>query len=182
MIGYGGDDFSDGEEEREAEIDSSTKAADLVPDSEEERALLYLTRANTNFNMNSANLTTDTVDNDTTKSSTTTMMTTTTTPAKSFTSLMLGKIQRDAEGKKTTLLVSVTPFGGDESVPTAKRPIDRKINLQTSPLRCKSDGGTSDNTAEVSDNENIISIIYLITLICYFDFSHISKIIYISYT
>lgn len=186
MIGYGGDDFSDGEEEREAEIDSSTKAADLVPDSEEERALLYLTRANTNFNMNSANLTTDVVDNDTTKSSTTTTMTTTTTtPAKSFTSLMLGKIQRDADGKKTTLLVSVTPFGGDESISTAKRPIDRKVNLQTSPLRCKSDGGTSDNTAEVSDNENIISIIYSIiysiTLICYFDFSHIS-ITYISYT
>ncbi|XP_050459298.1 LOW QUALITY PROTEIN: mucin-17-like [Cataglyphis hispanica] len=154
VIGYGGDDFSDGEEEREAEIDSSTKAADLVPDSEEERALLYLTRANTNFNMNSANLTIDTVDNDTTKSSTTTTTTTTTTPAKSFTSLMLGKIQRDAEGKKTTLLVSVTPFGGDESIPTAKRPIDRKINLQTSPLRCKSDGGTSDNTAETAKKLN----------------------------
>lgn len=164
VIGYGGDDFSDGEEERDVgKIDSSTKAADLVPDSEEERALLYLTRANTNFNMNNANLTTDIVDNDATKSSTT-MTTTMMTPAKSFASLMLGKIQRDADGKKTTLLVSVTPFGGDESIPTAKRPIDRKINLQTSSLRCKSsDGGTSDNTAEVSDNENIISIIYLIS-------------------
>ncbi|XP_070154512.1 serine-rich adhesin for platelets isoform X2 [Polyergus mexicanus] len=155
VIGYGGDDFSDGEEERDAgKIDSSTKAADLVPDSEEERALLYLTRANTNFNMNSANLTTDVVDNDATKSSTTmttTMTTTMMAPAKSFASLMLGKIQRDADGKKTTLLVSVTPFGGDESIPTAKRPIDRKINLQTSPLRCKSsEGGTSDNTAEVA--------------------------------
>jgi len=78
------------------------------------------------------------------------------TPAKSFASLMLGKVQRDADGKKTTLLVSVTPFGGDESVPTAKRPIDRKINLQTSPLKYKSgDGGISDNTVEVSDNKKI---------------------------
>lgn len=67
---------------------------------------------------------------------------------------MLGKVQRDADGRKTTLLVSVTPFGGDESVPTAKRPIDRKVNVtssQASPFRCKSgDGNSPDNTVEVS--------------------------------
>lgn len=105
-----------------------------------------LTRANTNFNTITANLTDSGSNgsNDTIKSSTT-------TPQKS---LMLGRIQRDADGRKTTLLVSVTPFGGDESVPTAKRPVDRKINaisLQAIPFKCKSNnGGLSDNMADVS--------------------------------
>lgn len=151
VIGYGGDDFSDGEEDRDGAQDSSAKSEDLVPDSEEERALFDLTRANTNFNTVTANLTNaeSNGSHDTAKSSTA-------SPAKSFASLMLGKIQRDADGRKTTLLVSVTPFGGDESVPTAKRPTDRKvntINLQTSPFRVKSDdGGSLDNTAKVSAN------------------------------
>ncbi|XP_011646249.1 uncharacterized protein LOC105432933 isoform X1 [Pogonomyrmex barbatus] len=151
VIGYGGDDFSDGEEDRDGPIDSSAKAEDLVPDSEEERALFDLTRANTNFNTVTANLTDVESSQDTIKSSTV-------SPAKSFASLMLGKVQRDAEGKKTTLLVSVTPFGGDEGVPTAKRPVDRKINtinLQTSPFRLKAgDGGSPDNTAEVTKKLN----------------------------
>ncbi|XP_029164013.1 uncharacterized protein LOC114935355 isoform X2 [Nylanderia fulva] len=153
VIGYGGDDFSDAEEERDpGKVDA--KAEDLVPDSEEERALFDLTRANTNFNTISANLTDSVVDGDATKSSSSSSSTTT-TPVKSFASLMLGKVQRDAEGKKTTLLVSVTPFGGDEAVPTAKRPVDRKINLQPSPLRCKSaDGGTPDNIAEAAKKLN----------------------------
>ncbi|XP_039311071.1 uncharacterized protein LOC105200249 isoform X3 [Solenopsis invicta] len=158
VIGYGGDDFSDGEEDRDgAQADSSAKAEDLVPDSEEERALFDLTRANTNFNTVTANLNVANVESngshDTAKSSSST-----TSPGKSFASLMLGRIQRDADGRKTTLLVSVTPFGGDESVPTARRPTDRKINtsnLQTSPFRVKpSDGGSPDNTAEVAKKLN----------------------------
>ncbi|XP_025267179.1 uncharacterized protein LOC105259582 isoform X2 [Camponotus floridanus] len=154
IIGYGGDDFSDGEEERDAGKIDSVKAEDLVPDSEEERALFDLTRSNTNFNTISANLT-DVVDNHDAIKSSSSSSSTTITPAKSFASLMLGKVQRDADGKKTTLLVSVTPFGGDESVPTAKRPIDRKINLQTSPLKYKSgDGGTSDNNVEAAKKLN----------------------------
>ncbi|XP_011865680.1 PREDICTED: uncharacterized protein LOC105560837 [Vollenhovia emeryi] len=149
VIGYGGDDFSDGEEERDgAQVDSSAKAEDLVPDSEEERALFDLTRANTNFNTVTANLTNESNGlHDAAKTSTA-------SPAKSFASLMLGKIQLDADGRKTTLLVSVTPFGADESVPTAKRPTDRKINtnnLQASPFRLKADDGESlDNTAKAA--------------------------------
>nr|XP_012227949.1 PREDICTED: uncharacterized protein LOC105675400 isoform X1 [Linepithema humile]XP_012227950.1 PREDICTED: uncharacterized protein LOC105675400 isoform X1 [Linepithema humile] len=154
VIGYGGDDFSDGEEERDGvQADLSAKSEDSVPDSEEERALFDLTRANTNFNTVTANLTDleNSGANEATKPSTT-------TPAKSFASLMLGRIQRDADGRKTTLLVSVTPFGGDESVPAAKRPIDRKINainLQVSPFKCKSaDEGSSDNTTEIAKKFN----------------------------
>lgn len=160
MIGYGGDDFSDGEEDRDGVQDSSAKSEDLVPDSEEERALFDLTRANTNFNTITANLTNveSNGSHDAAKSSTVTA-----SPVKSFASLMLGKIQRDSDGRKTTLLVSVTPFGGDESMPTAKRPTDRKINtinLQTSPFRLKSDdGGSSDNAAKVSNNESINIIV-----------------------
>ncbi|XP_018338565.1 PREDICTED: uncharacterized protein LOC108746350 isoform X2 [Trachymyrmex septentrionalis] len=152
VIGYGGDDFSDGEEDRDGiQVESSAKPEDLVPDSEEERALFDLTRANTNFNTVTANLT-----NVETNGSHDVSKPSTASPAKSFASLMLGKIQRDADGRKTTLLVSVTPFGGEESVPTAKRPTDRKINntinLQTSPfIRLKpGDDGSSDNTAEVA--------------------------------
>jgi len=153
VIGYGGDDFSDGEEDGDStQVDSSTKSEDLVPDSEEERALFDLTRANTNFNTITANLTDvqSNGSNEATKSATT-------TSAKSFASLMLGRIQRDADGRKTTLLVSVTPFGGDESLPTAKRPVDRKINannLQNSPFKCKSNDGSMDNATEVSTTKD----------------------------
>ncbi|KAK9298836.1 hypothetical protein QLX08_007980 [Tetragonisca angustula] len=121
IIGYGGDDFfSDGDEGDEQDfVESFNGGDDALPDSEEERALGNLTRANTNFNTITANLTEIVSANETSKPPTTT---------KSFASLMLGRIQKDSEGKKTTLLVSVTPFGGDESLPTAKRPSDKKMN------------------------------------------------------
>lgn len=77
-----------------------------------------LTRVNTNFNTITANLTDAVSTNETNKSPAT----------RSFASLMLGRMQKDSDGKKTTLLVSVTPFGGDESLPTAKRPADKKMN------------------------------------------------------
>lgn len=123
IIGYGGDDFfSDGEEEEEEEDEQDTADSlngddEIPPDSEEERALGNLTRANTNFNTVTANLTEIVAANESSKST-----------GKSFASLMLGRIQKDSEGKKTTLLVSVTPFGGDESLPTARRPADKKVN------------------------------------------------------
>ncbi|XP_078032635.1 uncharacterized protein LOC144467619 isoform X2 [Augochlora pura] len=121
IIGYGGDDvFTDEEEDDEQDFaESFGTDDDTLPDSEEERALGNLTRANTNFNTITANLTAAVTANETPKSSSGT---------RSFASLMLGRIQKDSEGKKTTLLVSVTPFGGDETLPTAKRPADRKIN------------------------------------------------------
>ncbi|XP_076677123.1 uncharacterized protein LOC143373614 isoform X3 [Andrena cerasifolii] len=120
IIGYGGDDFlSDGEEEDEQDfVESFGADDDWAPDSEEERALGNLTRANTNFNTITANLTEIVPAHETSKS----------TAARSFASLMLGRIQKDSDGKKTTLLVSVTPFGGDETLPTAKRPSDKKAN------------------------------------------------------
>lgn len=121
IIGYGGDDFFSEDEEEEDEQDTAESLNgddEIPPDSEEERALGNLTRANTNFNTVTANLTEIVSSaNESSKSS-----------SKSFASLMLGRIQKDSEGKKTTLLVSVTPFGGDESLPTARRPGDKKVN------------------------------------------------------
>nr|XP_031847524.1 treacle protein isoform X1 [Nomia melanderi]XP_031847525.1 treacle protein isoform X1 [Nomia melanderi]XP_031847526.1 treacle protein isoform X1 [Nomia melanderi]XP_031847528.1 treacle protein isoform X1 [Nomia melanderi] len=121
IIGYGGDDFlSDADEDDEQDYGESFGADDdPPPDSEEERALGNLTRANTNFNTITAKLTAVVAANEASKS---------TSSTRSFASLMLGRIQKDSEGKKTTLLVSVTPFGGDETLPTARRPADRKIN------------------------------------------------------
>ncbi|XP_066582439.1 serine-rich adhesin for platelets isoform X2 [Prorops nasuta] len=124
VIGYGGDDFfSDGDEDDD-QGESLTNEEDIIPDSEEERALGNLTRANTNFNTITANLNQIDATDDSNKSLANTVA------SKSFAPLMLGRIQKDPDGKKTTLLVSVTPFGGDDSIPTAKRPIDRKIKTE----------------------------------------------------
>ncbi|XP_033209949.1 uncharacterized protein LOC117168421 isoform X2 [Belonocnema kinseyi] len=116
VIGYGGDDLSDTEDDdsQEMDVNDSSNPEDDVPDSEEERALGNLTRANTNFNTVTANLTGSATPD--------------AKAAKTFASLMLGKVQKDADGKKKTLLVSVKPFGGDDSLPTAKRPSDKKVN------------------------------------------------------
>ncbi|XP_051164473.1 uncharacterized protein LOC127283559 isoform X2 [Leptopilina boulardi] len=121
VIGYGGDDFSDLDDDDNQDLDSNESSTyeDNLPDSEEERALGNLTRANTNFNTVTANLTES--------------VTPDVKAPKTFASLMLGKVQKDADGKKKTLLVSVTPFGGDDSLPTAKRPSDnKKINNEYS--------------------------------------------------
>ncbi|CAG4974812.1 unnamed protein product [Parnassius apollo] len=89
VIGYGGDDWSDGEE---FEVSEDNEDEDIFPDTEEERELYKITKSNTDFNTVKANLLGDSV-------------------AKSYTSLMLGKVQTDSDGKKKTLMVSVTPFG-----------------------------------------------------------------------
>ncbi|CAG9132648.1 unnamed protein product [Plutella xylostella] len=91
VIGYGGDDWSDGEE---FEVSEDTEDDDIFPETEAERELHKITKSNTDFNTVKANLLGDSV-------------------AKSYTSLMLGKAQTDSDGKKKTLMVSVTPFGQD---------------------------------------------------------------------
>ncbi|CAH2982415.1 unnamed protein product [Chilo suppressalis] len=98
VIGYGGDDWSDGEE---FEVSEDNEDDDTFPETEEERELHKITKSNTDFNTVKANLLGDSV-------------------SKSYTSLMLGKMQTDSDGKKKTLLVSVTPFGQDNKNPTVK--------------------------------------------------------------
>ncbi|XP_023248637.1 uncharacterized protein LOC111644120 [Copidosoma floridanum] len=104
IIGYdGGDDFdTEDSSPRPADQDDPDHCADTslepddLPDSEEERALGNLTRANTNFNTITANLTAPPLG-----------------PA-----LMLGRAPKPT-GNKPTLLVTITPFGSDDgTVPT----------------------------------------------------------------
>lgn len=102
IIGYdGGDDLvSDGDDGTSDDADSGFPEVDDLPDNEEERALGNLTRANTNFNTVTANLTNDVgVDNK---------------------GVMLGRMQKDNGEKKPALLVTVTSYGGDDGVPTAR--------------------------------------------------------------
>jgi hypothetical protein len=105
VIGFGGDEFysSDGEDTVESE-ENGMASDDDVGDGEEDRALQKLTRTNTDFNTVAANLSGR-------GSSETT---------RTYTHLLLGKPLTDAEGRRKTLLVSVTPFGGQEesSVPS----------------------------------------------------------------
>lgn len=98
VIGYGGDDWSDGEE---FEMSEETEDDDTFPDTEEERELHKITKLNTDFNTVKANLLGD-------------------SGGKSYTSLMLGKVQTDSAGKKKTLMVSVTPFGQENKGPSIK--------------------------------------------------------------
>ncbi|XP_050678775.1 uncharacterized protein LOC126975037 isoform X2 [Leptidea sinapis] len=113
VIGFGGDDWSDGEE---FEVSEDNGDEDTFPDTEEERELHRITKSNTDFNTVKANLLGDSV-------------------AKSYTSLLLGKVQTDSDGKKKTLMVSVTPFGHDNKGPASKTHIRKNavINVTEPP-------------------------------------------------
>lgn len=99
MIGFGGDEFdpSDGEDTFEPE-ETAIASDDDVVDGEEDRALQKLTRTNTDFNTMAANLS----------------VTGSGGTKRTYTQLLLGKPLTDADGRRRTLQVSVTPFGGQE--------------------------------------------------------------------
>ncbi|KAK0086218.1 hypothetical protein PV325_003569 [Microctonus aethiopoides] len=137
IIGYGGDDLYDcsennsndiddnvskdinDDDDDDEDVDDNDKNRKLIEDTiiskqilansdEEERVLSNLTRNNTNFNRITANL------NDLPGPSTSSVDAEKITN-KSFNNLMLGNIQKDSEGQRKTLLVSVTPFGSNNS-------------------------------------------------------------------
>lgn len=110
VIGFGGDDWSDGEE---FELSEETEEDDTFPDTEEERELYKITKSNTDFNTVKANLLGDSA-------------------AKSYTSLMLGRMQTDSDGKKKTLLVSVTPFGQENTKGNVKSHIRKPAVINVS--------------------------------------------------
>lgn len=88
VIGYGGEDWaSDTDSGSE---DGPEKDFETEEEEEDEQELIRLTKANTDFNTNALK---------------------DVEIKKSYTQLMLGKPQVDSEGRKQTLLVSVTPFG-----------------------------------------------------------------------
>lgn len=113
VIGYGGDMWSDDED---FELSEDTEDDDFIPDCEEEKELKSLTKSNTDFNSVKANLLSSNSNGET---------------KKSYTSLLLGKIQTDSDGKKKTLLVSVTPFGQENSI---KNSIAKLNDKKSSPI------------------------------------------------
>ncbi|XP_034937751.1 dentin sialophosphoprotein [Chelonus insularis] len=118
VIGYGGDDnYDEGSDNEEClksndTVDKIKILEEFVPDSEEDRALNNLTRENTNFNRIIENLTNSPLPE---VSSTNVNNKTNELSSKTFGNLMLGNIKKNTDGKKTTLIVSVTPFQSESS-------------------------------------------------------------------
>lgn len=79
-----------------------TSEEDAIVNGDDDKELEKLTKSNTELNANIAPATT-------------------TDRRRTFTQLMLGQPQKDSEGKKQTLLVSVTPFGQDDGDRTPTR-------------------------------------------------------------
>lgn len=100
VIGYGGEDWSEGDDEFELSEEPLEEEEFEISD-EEEKELKRLTKANTDYNTVSLN--------DITESK------------KSYASLLLGKPQVDSTGRKQTLLVTVTPFGQENLTPPKKQ-------------------------------------------------------------
>lgn len=103
VIGYGGewsDDDASSESEPEPLPASPTSSDDLSKEIDElEQELMHLTKVNTDYNMINGNLLGDPEAN----------------VKRSFAALKLGTPQKDSDGKKQTLKISVTPFGGPVS-------------------------------------------------------------------
>lgn len=114
IIGFGGEDYSDDENEEDCLQENGGPEEDVV-DGEEEKELQQLTKSNTDFNSNPVNL----IENDCSSE----------LKKPVYTPLMLGKPVKDADGKKQTLFVSVQPFGAG-SQPSSVA-INRKTHLRS---------------------------------------------------
>lgn len=126
VIGYGGEDWSQIEEDHVEETEEETDSQDTDEEFDEtEKELRKITKRNTDFNTVNANLLNDNCET-----------------KKSYTRLKLGKPQVDSEGRKHTLMVSVTPFGQDKKtlkplsqIPVAKTNKDSTENKHTPYLK-----------------------------------------------
>lgn len=140
VIGFGGDGWSDDEEFEMSEDNDDDD--NTFPETEEERELHRITKSNTDFNTVKANLLGD-------------------SGGKSYTSLLLGKMQTDSDGKKKTLLVSVTPFGQDNKNANIKSHVRKPAVIHVSDTSIE-DTTTSYKTniilsTYVKETETIIS-------------------------
>lgn len=121
VIGFGGewsDDDASSESEPEPLPASPSATDDLSKEIDElEQELMHLTKANTDYNTINDNLLGDPDAN----------------VKRSFAALKLGTPQKDSDGKKQTLKISVTPFGGP--VTTNKvNDIKAKFTTSTEPM------------------------------------------------
>uniref|UniRef100_A0A1B6C665 Uncharacterized protein n=1 Tax=Clastoptera arizonana TaxID=38151 RepID=A0A1B6C665_9HEMI len=117
VIGYGGEEVSDDDEDI---IENPVKEVEVGDEGlEEDKDLLRITKSNTEFNSNPANLTEKESPNLDVKKP-------------YFTPLLLGKPQKDADGRKQTLLVSVKPFGAETSLSPSS---DSKKEHNNTPIK-----------------------------------------------
>ncbi|XP_066250859.1 uncharacterized protein [Euwallacea similis] len=121
-IGYGGEDWLSEEENYEDVVNEpgDVSSDDLLTDTDDEeqvKEIQKLTKENTNFNTVSLG---DVIEE-----------------KKSYAHLMLGKPVVNSEGKKQTLLVTVTPFGEDNT--------PRKFSTAYSNKRANAKTGTAVN-------------------------------------
>jgi hypothetical protein len=94
IIGYGGEISGSSDASDDDDVPDKSKDKEVVY--EEDEHLMKLTKSNTEFNQNNGNLLGDPTSN----------------IKKSFAALKLGAPQKDSAGKKQTLKINVTPFGG----------------------------------------------------------------------
>lgn len=113
VIGYGGDEFSDHEEDDFNLVQENGTVEENPADEEDDRNFQKLTESNTEFNKDPANLCMD--------KPVTSVKKTTSTPLK------LGQNGTES-GKKQTLLVSVQPFGSSP-MSTTPLALSRKTHL-----------------------------------------------------
>jgi hypothetical protein len=128
VIGFGGESLS-GESDDDDIPDHV--AEEVVYDDDEE--LQRLTKTNTEFNMNNGNLLGDPKTN----------------IKRSFAALKLGAPQKDSDGKKQTLKISVTPFGGNAptSSSTTSSSTSLKLDIK-SKLLGTSNSSSSGNSSK----------------------------------
>ncbi|XP_055702259.1 uncharacterized protein LOC129801346 [Phlebotomus papatasi] len=145
VIGFGGD-WIDSDTDSDAEtLDSPVQSEDHSPVYDDnDHDLQRLTKTNTDFNMNNGNLLGDPEVN----------------IKRSFAALKLGTPQRDSDGKKQTLKISVTPFSASNKVNeikqlfgsskmTEKKTDTTNIIIKTTPKKSEDD----DTPAIVSVSE-----------------------------
>lgn len=121
VIGYGGE--WSGSDASDDDVPDKAPEATKEVVYEDDENLQRLTKTNTEFNMNNGNLLGDPTSN----------------IKRSFAALKLGAPQKDPAGKKQTLKISVTPFGGGSS--STKLDIKSKIIPTESKDKSKDNGG-----------------------------------------
>ncbi|XP_059619247.1 uncharacterized protein LOC132263481 [Phlebotomus argentipes] len=142
VIGFGGD-WIDSDTDSDAETleipDQSEEPAPVYDDNED---LQRLTKTNTDFNMNNGNLLGDPEVN----------------IKRSFAALKLGTTQKDSEGKKQTLKITVTPFNSTNKVNEIKqlfgpsKPAEKKSDTTSIVIKAM------PKKAEDDDSPAIVSV------------------------
>lgn len=137
VIGYGGE-WSGSEGSDDDDVPDIPAEKEVVYEDDEN--LSRLTKSNTEFNMNNGNLLGDPTAN----------------IKKSFAALKLGTPQKDSAGKKQTLKISVTPFGG-QSAPTKLKilPKEEEKDKKGSGIVLKSVISTSEDSYKKSSRDEV---------------------------